>query len=162
MSNRSKPTLTFKQESFCQKTIELGSAYEAYKLCYDVSPTTKKRTVQEMSCRLAAEPKIAARIKELKAMQLERHFVTVESITQELEEARSLALKIEAPSAAVSASLGKAKLNGLLEEKPAAQVNVQINNLSAIDFARRAAFLFAKAQEEMENDDGNISSDGDL
>lgn len=154
--------LTLKQENFCQKFIELGSLSEAYMQCYDVSPNTLYKTVQEMASRLAAEPKIVARVKEIRNLQLKRHFVTVESITDELEEARSLAMQIEAPSAAVTASMGKAKLHGLINEKPETQVNVQVNNYTALDFARRAAFLLSKAEYEMENPNGNISTNDEL
>lgn len=41
----------------------------------------------------------------------------LEKIIQELEEARLLALKNESPSAAISASMGKAKVIALLQDK---------------------------------------------
>jgi phage terminase small subunit len=50
-------------------------------------------------------------------MHQERHMVTVDSITMELEEARRMALDTTQPSAAITASMGKAKLHGLIVEK---------------------------------------------
>lgn len=41
----------------------------------------------------------------------------LEKIIQELEEARLLALKNESPSAAISVSMGKAKVIALLQDK---------------------------------------------
>ena len=41
--------------------------------------------------------------------------MTAESVTQELEEARIMAMNIAKPSAAVTASATKAKLHGLYE-----------------------------------------------
>jgi len=43
--------------------------------------------------------------------------VTVDSILEELEEARQIALAAKSPTAAISASMGKAKLLGLANAK---------------------------------------------
>ncbi len=43
--------------------------------------------------------------------------ITVESILEELEEARQIALATKSPTAAISASMGKAKLLGLANVK---------------------------------------------
>lgn len=48
---------------------------------------------------------------------------TFEQILEELEEARSLAIQNESPSAAVSASLGKAKVLALMSDKNGAKIN---------------------------------------
>jgi phage terminase small subunit len=108
--------LTPKQEKFCQKYIETGNATEAYYAAYDAAgskPITANRRAKE----LLDNGKIAARVRELQQMHLQRHIVTVDTITSELEEARSLAMQSKQPSAAVSAALGKAKLHGLIVDK---------------------------------------------
>lgn len=46
---------------------------------------------------------------------------TFEDILTELEEARLLALRNESPTAAISASLGKAKVLAILKDKATAQ-----------------------------------------
>ncbi|MDZ4345353.1 MAG: terminase small subunit, partial [Candidatus Binatia bacterium] len=54
---------------------------------------------------------------EILAKLAEKTAVTVESIAAELNEDRALAHRIEQAGAAVSASLGKAKLYGFLKDK---------------------------------------------
>jgi phage terminase small subunit len=108
--------LTPKQEKFCLKYIETGNATEAYYAAYDAEgskPITANRRAKE----LLDNSKIAARVRALQAMHVERHIVTVDSITTELEEARQIAITTKQSSAAVSASLGKAKLHGLIVDK---------------------------------------------
>lgn len=108
--------LTQKQEAFCLAYIETGNASEAYRLA-GYSTNAAQKTIHEASCRLMADSKVAARVAELRAVAVERALVSVLSITEELEEARALALQEGQPSAAVSASMGKAKLHGLLTDK---------------------------------------------
>ncbi len=61
--------------------------------------------------------KIAARVAELQAEHRARHDITVGSLTDELERARQLAHRNGQAAAAVSATLGKARLHGLLTNK---------------------------------------------
>ena len=108
--------LTPKQGRFAQLYIELGNASEAYRQSYDTArmkPTTVNRKAKE----LLDNGKIAARIEGLQAAARKRHEVTIDSLTKELDEARALAYKVKQPSAAVSATLGKAKLHGLLKDR---------------------------------------------
>ncbi|MER9936121.1 terminase small subunit [Mesorhizobium sp. M0088] len=67
--------------------------------------------------KLVRNGKIAARVAELQARQVRRLDVTVESIVAELEEARAAALAHKQLAAAVAASLGKAKLLGLIVDR---------------------------------------------
>jgi len=109
-------TLTPKQESFCLKFIELGNASEAYRQSYDarrMKPASINRKAKELTDKV----KIAARIKELQAAHAQRHNVTVDSLTAELNEARHKALEQENPMAMIAASMSKAKLHGLLKNK---------------------------------------------
>ncbi len=48
---------------------------------------------------------------------------TFEDILEELEEARQLAVRNESPTAAISASLGKAKVLALLNDKNSAKTS---------------------------------------
>lgn len=104
--------LTIKQENFCLKFIECGNASEAYRYAYNCDKM-KPETVNERSSRMLKECKISARIAELREPIIKRHNVTVDSLIAELEEARALALETAQTSAAVSATMGKAKLCGL-------------------------------------------------
>ena len=106
--------LTAKQEAFCLAYIETNNASEAYRRAYD-SNKMKPESVNESASRLLADVKITARLAELREPIMQRHNVTVDSLVLELEEARQAALSAETPqsSAAVAATMGKAKLCGL-------------------------------------------------
>lgn len=116
--------LTPNQESFAQKYLELGNASEAYRQSYDAANMMAK-TVWEEASRLLSNHKVAARVNELRAELAKRHAVTIDSISAELEQARSLAFQTEQPAAAVSASLGKAKLHGLLIDKQETKLKIE-------------------------------------
>ncbi|HEO8934572.1 TPA: terminase small subunit [Serratia marcescens] len=107
-------TLTIKQEAFCQAYIETGNASEAYRSSY-AAENMKPDAIHVQASKLLDNPKIALRVAELRGEIKERHGVTVDSLLAELEEARQAALTAETPqsSAAVAATLGKAKLTGL-------------------------------------------------
>ncbi len=59
--------------------------------------------------------KIVARLAELRAPVIKKAQITVEDLLRELEEARTVAMTCETPqsSAAIAATMGKAKLLGL-------------------------------------------------
>lgn len=107
-------TLTIKQEAFCQAYIETGNASEAYRTAY-AADKMKPETVNRNAKSLLDNNKIATRVAELQGEIKQRHNVTVDSLIAELEEARQAALTAETPqsSAAVAATMGKAKLTGL-------------------------------------------------
>jgi phage terminase small subunit len=65
---------------------------------------------------LARRPEVAERIAEITSRGARRAEVTVESICRELDEARTLARKLNQASPMVSATLGKAKVARLLDE----------------------------------------------
>lgn len=106
--------LTIKQEAFCQAYIETGNASEAYRKAY-ASDKMKTESINRKAKELLDNGKVAARLVELRGEIKQRHDVTVDSLLGELEEARQAALQAETPqsSAAVAATMGKAKLTGL-------------------------------------------------
>lgn len=109
--------LTPKQEKFCQLYIELGNASEAYRQSYDAD-SMNENTVNRKAKELLDNGKITARLDQIRDDHAKRHNITVDTLLLELEEARKMALdtKIqEKPqvSAAVAATMGKAKLMGL-------------------------------------------------
>lgn len=122
--------LTPKQEQFCQSYIETGNASEAYRRAYDAK-NMKSETIWRSANELFDNPKVTARLEELQTEHRARHNVTVNSLTDELDKAKDLAMeRPEGASAAVSAILGKAKLHGLLIEK---------RQLETIDSKRKRA-----------------------
>lgn len=106
--------MTPKQEKFAQLYVELGSAADAYRGAYDAS-NMKPDTVYRRAHDLLEHGKIKARIETIREAARDRNKVTVDSLLAELEEARQVALGAETPQtgAAVSATMGKAKLVGL-------------------------------------------------
>lgn len=106
--------LTPKQENFCQLFIELGNASEAYRQAYDAD-SMNENTVNREAKRLLDNPKIATRLELIRKEHQTRHNLTVDDLLQELEEARKAAFEGDRVqvSAAVAATMGKAKLLGL-------------------------------------------------
>ena len=141
--------LTAKQEAFCLAYVQTGNASEAYRTAY-AAENMKPETIWREAHVLASNPNVSTRVIELQAMASERALVTVLSLTHELEEARALAMQEAMPSAAVSASMGKAKLHGLLVDKAehtgkdggAIQLEQVRNDADA--FARTVASLAAR------------------
>lgn len=123
--------LTIKQEKFCQLYIENGgNATEAYRGAYNTE-NMKPETIHVKACELLKSDKVAVRIKELQEMQVEEHLDTVDSIATMLREDRLAARAKGQFSAAVSATMGLAKLRGFLidkkEDVTARRTNEQIN-----------------------------------
>lgn len=109
-------SLTPKQEAFVSVYLETGNASEAYRQAYDAE-NMKPATINRMAFDQLENRKIAARIQSHRDAAAERAVVSILSLTEELEEARALALREGQSSAAVAASMGKAKLHGLLTDK---------------------------------------------
>tara|TARA_R110002126_G_scaffold63960_5_gene164000 strand:+ start:2618 stop:3037 length:420 start_codon:yes stop_codon:yes gene_type:complete len=115
--------LTQKQEAFAQKYIELDNASEAYRQCYDVSEDAKPETIWSRASELCKNGKVAARIVELQLGHADRHNVTIDSLTKELDEARLVATEEKQPAAMTGATMGKAKLHGLLVDKAETKID---------------------------------------
>lgn len=75
-------SLTPKQELFAQKYIETGVASEAYRQAY-ATENMMAKTVWEEASRLLADPKVSARVNELKALHLKKHEVTIDRVVRE-------------------------------------------------------------------------------
>jgi phage terminase small subunit len=110
-------TLTPKQESFAQAVVVTGNQSEAYRMAYDVGENTKPETIWKRASELMADGAVSGRVAELKAQAAERLMVTLESLTAELDEARKIAKGVFNPAAMTGATMGKAKLHGLLVER---------------------------------------------
>ena len=105
--------MTPKQELFAQAYIETGNASEAYKRAYNTQANAN--TVNRKASQLLKHPEVIKLLADLQAIHRQRHKLTIDDILQELEDARQKALSAETPqcSAAISATMGKAKLLGL-------------------------------------------------
>jgi hypothetical protein len=155
--------LTPKQETFCQAYIETGIGAEAFRRAYDTSNWTDK-SIHEKASQMLSAVKIRSRVNKLKAAHRERHEITVDDLVAELEEARSMATKIENPSAMVSASLGKGKLLGLVVEKREltgknGEPLNPVRELTDVESARRIAFILGRALRRQKEDAGEGDED---
>ena len=110
--------LTIKQEKFCMVYIETGNASEAYRQAYNCE-NMKEATINRNAKMMIDDNKISTRVKELKSGHTKRHELTIDDLVKQLEEARKVALTLENPqcSAAISATMGTAKLLGLVVDK---------------------------------------------
>jgi len=120
--------MTPKQEQFARLYVETGNASEAYRQAYNAD-NMKPETVTNEAYKLLQDPDISAMVDDLKAEARQRHAVTVDDLLHELEQARAAALAAPTPqsSAAVSATMGKAKMLGLLVDKAEIKAEAEIS-----------------------------------
>jgi hypothetical protein len=115
--SKSADKLTLKQEAFAMAYVESGNASEAYRTAYDVNENTRDNSINVEASKLRHTPKITLRIRELQELAQVRHSITIHTLTDELEKARKTAQEAGQASAMVAATMGKAKLHGLLTDK---------------------------------------------
>ncbi len=99
-----------RHERFAQNLAKGMSAAKAYE------KAGYKRT-DGSAGRLHRNAQVKRRVAELQNRAAEKTGYTIVKATAELEEARQLATTEKNPAAMVSASMGKAKVNGLLVDK---------------------------------------------
>jgi phage terminase small subunit len=151
-----EPKLTIKQEKFAQAYVETGNASEAYRRAYDASGM-KADVIHVKASELLASGKVAVRVQDLKAAHRERHEITVDDLVAELEEAREIAARKETPAAMVAASMGKAKLLGLVVDKGEltgknGEPLNPVREVSELESARRVAFILGKGMRRLKED----------
>jgi hypothetical protein len=96
-----------RHERFVQRLFEGKSAVDAHEQAGYARDDGN-------AARLAANPRIRERLTELQSAIAAENKVTVESLLNELEEARQKATSLDQLSAATAAIMGKAKISGLL------------------------------------------------
>jgi len=107
--------LTPKQEKFCQVYIETGNASEAYRQAYNTE-NMKPETINVAASQLLDNYKVSTRIAGLQAEHRERHNITVDSLTIELDEAREVCRGEKQGGGMTQATMGKAKIHGLITD----------------------------------------------
>jgi hypothetical protein len=122
--------LTPKQERFCQAYVETGNGAEAYRQAYNTKAGPQH--CAEKASHMLGEDKIKARVEALWAEVAHTHKVTVESILAELEQTRALAMGKGQSAAAVQASMGKAKLAGLIVDKAEVRGSIEQHIISLL------------------------------
>ncbi len=138
--------LTIKQEKFCTVYIETGNASEAYRQAYN-SSNMKNETINRKAHEVLENGNVTARLNELKEKHAKRHEITVDTLLAELEENRQAALSamVVQSSAATAATMGKAKLLGLLIDK---QEHTGANGKDLIPSAKQMTTDELKAELE--------------
>ena len=127
--------ITPKQEQFARLYVETGNASEAYRQAYNAD-NMKPETVTNEAYKLLQDPDISAMVDGLKEEARQRHAVTVGDLLHELEQARAAALAAPTPqsSAAVSATMGKAKMLGLLVDKAEIKAEAEISQVKQEEY----------------------------
>ncbi len=117
--------LSEKQKRFVfEYLIDLNATQAAIRAGYS------EKTAQEQGSRLLSNVMVSEAIAKGQAKAAKRAEITVQSLADELEEARAIALAEKQSSAAVSATMGKAKLFGLGVENRRMSGTIQIVNIT--------------------------------
>jgi hypothetical protein len=99
-----------RHEKFAQAVARGASLADAY-------AEAGYRRFRSSASRLLSYADVAARVEELKRETAERNKVTLDTLLAEFAENRKVALGLGQPAAANSATIGKARLLGLLNAK---------------------------------------------
>jgi len=128
-----------KRERFCQLRLEGKTLEQAY-VGAGYQPD------KGAASRMAKKPDIIQRMQELHVRALGKVDVTIESICEQLDADRALAYKQKNPSAAVAATMAKAKLFGLITEKQTVQVTHNYAMMSEEELRFELAAIAAEAR----------------
>ena len=108
--------LTAKQEAFCISVVEGANPSESYRRCFNCEKM-KPETVHRCAKELMDNPKIAARISELRAPVVKKAQITLEQHLRDLERLRNLAESSEKYGPAIQAEMARGKASGLYVDK---------------------------------------------
>lgn len=131
--------ITPKQQRFVQEYLQDHNGTQAA-----IRAGYSEKTAKQQGSRLLTEARIQAAVRAGQKKVAKKAEVTVDSLMAELEQARKLALKEKQASAAVTATMGKGKLAGLLVEKhkhSGAVGTYDLKNLSDHDLDRLEQIL---------------------
>ena len=127
--------LTPKQEAFCLAYVETGNASEAYRQAYNAE-NMSDAVIHNKASDLLKKGEVRVRVEELQAEHRQRHNVTIDSLTWEFEMARLKAMESDnGASSAVAATLGKARLHGLLLDRTL-NANVDVTHEEALEMLK--------------------------
>lgn len=112
-TKRAKPPVLGNRETFCFAIVMGLKPHDAYMMTYPDGKTPSSASVKAKA--LLEDDWIKQRIDDIRSEVRARTHITVEMLIEELEEARVKALTARVPqaSAAVGATMGKARLAGL-------------------------------------------------
>lgn len=156
--------LTDKQRRFVQEYLLDSNATQAA-----IRAGYSEKTAEQIGHQLLKKTSVAAAIAKLQVKMARKAEVTIESLACELEEARTLALTQKQSAAAVSATMGKAKLFGLGVENNRLSGMVQVSTVAAdklealsddeLDLLEQAYPILSKLGLVVEDQDADNSGD---
>ncbi len=124
------PTLSNQRhEAFAQLRAQGKTADEAYRMA-------GFRQHRGNASRLSTNENILSRVAELQAPAVKKVEASVQGLAAELEQARVIAIADRQPSAAVQATMGKAKLFGLGKETRRIEGALQVTTFNPDDLAK--------------------------
>lgn len=125
---RSAPGLTQKQQRFVVEYLKDQNATQAA-----IRAGYSEGTAKQQGSRLLTNADIAAEVNKGQRRVAKKAEVTVDTLAAELDEARRAAMKRNQSSAAVQATMGKAKLYGLGVEHRRLSGTLQVVNVTIED-----------------------------
>jgi phage terminase small subunit len=125
LPKHSNQRLTAKQEDFCRKFMELRSASEAYRASYSAE-NSKKETVHRCATALLDNPKVAARLDELRSQAEKFTEITMGEVAGYLRRAFKVADEDRQSGNMSTAANGLAKLGALIVDQQRVE-NVDAN-----------------------------------
>ena len=140
--------LTPKQESFSFHVASGLNYTDAYRAAYNCAGS-KPATVNRLGKREFDKAMIGARIDQLRREFRAESGITGKRVTEMLTADRSLAHDVRQAGAAVSATMGIAKVNGLLDRAEAVTaVNLTIEQSSPRDIAKAILRIMSQAADK--------------
>lgn len=110
--------LTQKQELFCHEMLKADqSASDAYKKVYDVKHGTKDATIHRAAHELIENPKVSARIRELRGMAANAAVLSLDQHMDDLRALREEARSAGQYGAAITAEISRGKARGFYVTK---------------------------------------------
>ena len=142
---RSIPLQNQRHEVFAQELAKGASRTDSYA----AAGYARDRTA---ASRLSTNVNVQDRVAYLQNVSAHHAELTIERLTNELEEARKLAILSKNAGAAVSATMAKARLNGLLIHPTEAKepIEADVRQEPPRQIARRIAFMLYRAGLGME------------
>jgi len=109
---------TEQQSAFAREYMTNGGkAVEAYKLTYGDKEGWSAEVMSTAAYKIKVSSGVQREIKRLRSIADQKCMVSLEQLTKELDENRELAKGLGKPEAMNAATMGKAKLHGLVTDK---------------------------------------------
>ena len=138
------------------KNYRRGLAYQAAGYRASLDDKSKSCSADACAHRLFKNAQVQRRIREISAMAAKRNEVTEDSLIGELEQARIAALEAQQASAAVAATMGKAKVCGLLVERKETGKPGDFDSMTVEELRQ---YLSGAISEAKQAHDGNDTED---